>query len=135
LLTASLVVANQNGAERHEKDQEEVILLEVQPIVNKNSKDKRSPQHGSSQVVFGPSPGQFIVRTNNPSEGTQPQVAPEHLSLLEQLVAQQQQEEGAQPLSQPVLQQLLIARYSCESVETLMGKFRGSECQQTPTGS
>ena len=112
LLTASLVVANQNGAVHRDKDQEGVILPEVEPNVNKNSKDKRSPQHGSSDVVFGASPGQFIVRTSNPSEGAQPEVPPEHLSLLEQLVAQQQQQERTQPLSQPVLQQLLIARYS-----------------------
>ena len=112
-LTASLVLANQNGAEDHEKGKEGVILLEVEANVNKNSKDKRSPQHGSQQVAFGTSPGQFIVRTNNPSEGEQPQVTPEQLSLLEQLLAQQQQQQEAdQPLSQPVLQQLLIARYS-----------------------
>jgi hypothetical protein len=111
-LTASLVLANQNGAEHREKSQEGVIVLEVEANVKENSKDKRSPQLGSNQVVFGASPGQYIVRTNNPNEGAQPQVTPEHISLLEQLLVQQQQQEADQPLSQPVLQQLLIARYS-----------------------
>jgi hypothetical protein len=111
-LTASWVLANQNGAEHHEKGQKGVIVLEVEANVKEDSKDKRSPQLGSNQVVFGASPGQFIVRTNNPSEGAQPQVTPEHLGLLEQLLVQQQPQEADQSLSQPVLQQLLIARYS-----------------------
>jgi hypothetical protein len=106
-----LVLANQNGAAHHKKDREGVILLEVEANLNENSKDKRSPQLGPNHVVFGASPGQFIVRSNNPSEGAQPQVTPEHLSLLEQLLVQQQQQEAGQPLSQPALQQLLIARY------------------------
>jgi hypothetical protein len=80
--------------------------------VKENNKDKRSPQLGSNQVVFGASPGQFIVRTNNPNEGAQQQVTPENLGLLEQLLVQQQQQEADQPLTQPVLQQLLIARYT-----------------------
>jgi len=109
-LTASLVLANPNGAENREKGQEGVIVLEVEANVKENSKDKRSPQLGSNQIVFGASPGQFIVRTNNPNEGAQPQVTPEHLSLLEQLLVQQQPQGADQPLSQPVLQQLLIAR-------------------------
>jgi len=111
-LTASLVLANQNGAEHNEKGQEGVIVLEVEANVNENSKDKRSPQLESNQVVYGASPGQFVVRTNNPSEGAQTQVTPEQLSLLEQLLVQQQPQQADQQLSQPVLQQLLIARYS-----------------------
>jgi hypothetical protein len=110
-LTASLVLANQNGAKHHEKGQEGVIVLEVEANVNENSKDKRSPQLGSNQIVFGASPGQFIVRTNNPNEGAQPQVTPEHFGLLEQLLVQQQPQQADQPISQPALQQLLIARY------------------------
>lgn len=112
LLIASIVVANQDGAEHHKKDHEGIILLEIESTVNTNGKDKRSPQHGSSQVVFGASPGQFIVRTNNPSAGAQPEVSPQQLGLLEQFVTQQQPQEAEQPLTQPVLQQLLIARYS-----------------------
>jgi hypothetical protein len=110
-LTASLVLANQKGADRHEKSGEGVILLEVEENVSENNKDKRSPQLGQNHVVFGASPGQFIVRTNNPNEGAQPQVTPEQLSLLEQFLAQHQSQEAGQPISQPALQQLLIARY------------------------
>jgi hypothetical protein len=105
-LAVSLVVAD---AEQHEKDHNTLILLEVEPNVKSNSKDKRSPQHGSSQAVFGASPGDFVVRTSSPSGDTQAEVAPEYLNLLQQLVGQQQQE-GEQTPPQPVLQQLLIAR-------------------------
>jgi hypothetical protein len=95
-------------AEQHEKDHETLILLEVEPNVKSNSKDKRSPQHASSQAVFGVSPGEFIVRTNSAGGDTQAAVQPDYLNLLQQLVAQQQ--EGEQTPPQPVLQQLLIAR-------------------------
>ncbi|PNF31850.1 hypothetical protein B7P43_G08913, partial [Cryptotermes secundus] len=101
-LAVSLVVAN---AEQHEKDHETLILLEIEPIVKSNSKDKRSPQHGSSQAVFAASPGQFLVRTSSPSGDTQAQVQPEYLNLL---VGQQPEADQTPP--QPVLQQLLIAR-------------------------
>jgi hypothetical protein len=94
-LAVSLVVAD---AEQHEKDHETLILLEVEPNFKSNSKDKRSPQHGLSQAVFGASPGQFVIRT---SGDTQAEVQPEYLNLLQ---------EGEQTPSQPVLQQLLIAR-------------------------
>lgn len=102
-------------AEQHEKDHETLILLEVEPNVKSNSKDKRSPQHGLSQAVFGASPGQFIVRTSSPSADAQAEVQPEYPNLL-QLVGQQQ--EGEQTPPQPVLQQLLIARYKWEGVNT-----------------
>lgn len=105
-LAVSLVVVV--DAERHEKDHKTLILLEVEPNIKSNSKDKRSPQHGSSQAVFGASPGEFIVRTSSPSGDTQAEVSPEYLNLLQQLVGQQQ--EGVQTPPQPVLQQLLIAR-------------------------
>lgn len=95
-------------AEQHEKDHDTLILLEVEPDVKSNSKDKRSPQHGSSQAVFGASPGEFIIRTSSPSGNTQAEVQPEYLNLLQQLVGEQQ--EGEQTPPQPVLQQLLIAR-------------------------
>jgi hypothetical protein len=105
ILAVSLVVTD---AEQHEKDHKTLILLEVEPNVKSNSKDKRSPQHGSSQALFGSSPGEFVVRTSSPSGDTQGQVAPEYLNLLQQLVGQQQEVEQTPP--QPVLQQLLIAR-------------------------
>jgi hypothetical protein len=107
-LAVSLVVAN---AEQHEEDQETLILLEVEPNVKSNSKDKRSPQHGSSQAVFAASPGQFTVRSGSPSGDTQAEVQPEYLNLLVR-----QQPEGDQTPPQPVLQQLLIARYKWEKV-------------------
>lgn len=105
-LAVSLLVAD---AEQHEKDHETLILLEVEPNVKSNSKDRRSPQHGSSQAVFAASPGQFIVRTSSPSGDTQAEVQPEYLNLLVG-----QQPEGDQTPPQPVLQQLLIARYKCQ---------------------
>ncbi|PSN37176.1 hypothetical protein C0J52_27288 [Blattella germanica] len=87
-------------------------MLEIEPNVKNStsSKDKRSPQHQSSQAVFGASPGQFVVRTSN-EESAQPEVPPEYLSLLQQLVAQQEQSAGAEATpQQPVINQLLIAR-------------------------
>jgi hypothetical protein len=103
------------GADREllEKDRKTLVLLEIEPNVKSNSKDKRSPQHEQSQAVFGASPGEFIVRTSSPSGDP-----PEYLSLLQQLVAQQQQD-GAQTPPQPVLQQLLIARYKLEREENI----------------
>ncbi|XP_069687305.1 uncharacterized protein [Periplaneta americana] len=122
LLVTSLVEAHHDGTDhhhhedehkhKHEGEHKALILLEIEPNVNSTpSKDKRSPQHGSSQAVFGASPGQFIVRTTSGNE-PQPEVPPEYLSLLQQLVSQQQQDGGAegQPPSQPVIQQLLVAR-------------------------
>jgi len=109
LLASTLVGADHNGAEHREKDRKDLILLEIESNANGNSKDKRSPQHESSQAVYGASPGQFVVRTNSPSVGPQPEVPPDYLSLLQQLVAQEQQD-GTQPPSQPVIQQLLVAR-------------------------
>jgi hypothetical protein len=108
------VEAHHEGPEQHRKGDKVLILLEIQSnATSSSSKEKRSPQHGSSQALYGASPGQFVVRTGGSlGENGQPDVPPEYLSLLQQLAAQQQQEESAQPPSQPVLQQLLISRYS-----------------------
>jgi hypothetical protein len=108
LLTAVVVGGHQHAAEDHNKDDKALLVLEIETDVNSGSKDKRSPQHVSSQAEYGVSPGQFVVRTGSPTEGSQPDVPPEYLSLL------QQQGDGAQPPSQPVLQQLLVARYSTD---------------------
>jgi hypothetical protein len=104
LLTAVVVGGHQDAAEDHKKDDKALLVLEIETDVNSGSKDKRSPQ----QAEYGVSPGQFVVRTGSPIEGPQPDVPPEYLSLL------QQQGDGGQPPSQPVLQQLLVARYSTD---------------------
>lgn len=110
LLAAVLVGAHHDGTAHHEKDEKSLILLEIQSN-GSNIKDKRSPQQGYSQAVYGASPGQFVVRTSDsPTENAQPDVPPEYLNLLQQLVTQQQQTDSLQPPSQPVLQQLLISR-------------------------
>jgi hypothetical protein len=93
-----------------DQQHETLLLLEVEP----NSRDKRSPQHGASQAVFGTSPGAFTVRTGSASQDTQPDVPAEYLGLLQQLVEQQQLQDGAQTPPQPDLQQLLISRYVWE---------------------
>ena len=114
LITACLLVASLAHAHHdhsHEDEETALIMLEIQPNTNDSAaKDKRSPQHQTSQAIFGASPGQFVVRTSEVAEpGTQADVPPEYINLLQQLVSQQHQGEDTQA-QLPVINQLLVAR-------------------------
>jgi hypothetical protein len=109
-LAVSLVGAD---PEQDDRDHKALVVLEVESSVKSNNKDKRSPQQGQSQAVFGATPGGFIAGPSSASQDTQLLVPPEYLSLLQQQ-QQEQQEEGTRTPPQPVLQQLLISRYKWE---------------------
>ena len=114
LLVVGLAHAHHDGTDHsHEEDEKALIMLEIQPAENNGTgaKDKRSPQHQTSQAVYGASPGQFVVRTTADNSATQADVPPEYLNLLQQLVAQQHQGGGEEAQAQlPVINEFLISR-------------------------
>ncbi|KAJ9594246.1 hypothetical protein L9F63_014323, partial [Diploptera punctata] len=114
LLLASLALGHHDGTDHGEDDDRKaLIMIEIERNVGNGTglKDKRSPQHESSQAVYGASPGQFVVRTVPTEEsGSQADIPPEYLSLLQQLVVQQHQGAGQDAQQQlPPINELLVA--------------------------